>query len=430
LQRFLAHLGMMGLSLLLAIIVWAVAVWQENPLVTETFGPIPIEVVNTPANMVIFGEVPKSLRVTLRVTEATWKELSVDEFRAQVNLAGLEPGLHDLPVSVDCADRTVRILETRPSRINIRLETIAEKTFEVRARVLDSPPLGYIDRPPQVTPSTVTLRGPAFLVEQVSEVAAELFLGGAKSSVKRAVDLVARNAQGEPISGVEIIPARATMEVAVDQRFGYKDVSVRAVIVGQVAPGYWISNITVVPSTVTVVGSPSALSSLAGYVETAAVDVGGATGDVVERVALSLPTGASVVPTAGAAGGGAEGNSALVTVAVAAIEGGQTVQRLVTIQGLGAGLVATPSPGTVDVIVSGPLPRLQALKFSDVLVVLNVYGLDPGIHKVVPSVVVPEGLKVTSVLPDTIEVEIKLEPSPTPTLTPIPIPTTTATTTP
>lgn len=419
-QRLLSNLGTMIISLLLAAVVWVVAVRQENPLDTYTFGPIPIEVVNLSADTVIFGDVPKSLQVTLRATESSWRDISVDKFRAWADLGDLDAGLHEVPIYVQCSDRSIQILEKQPDSINVRLEMMAQKEFEVKARVADSPPLGYIDRTPAVTPDRATVRGPAPLVEQVNEVVAEVFLLGAKSNVKRVVELSARGESGEAITGVSISPQRSTVVVPIDQRFGYKDVSVRAVVSGTVAPGYWISNITVEPSTITLVGSPSALSRLPGYVETLPVDVQDATSETTERVALSLPTGTSVVLAGNDAA--ADPNSVLVTVNIAAIEGGKTVRRSVNIQGLSAGLMAEPSPLAVDVILSGPLPRLQALKYSEVRVILDVYGLGLGKHKVIPSVVVPEGLKLTSVMPDTVEVEIKDEPlvplSLTPTITP------------
>jgi YbbR domain-containing protein len=206
--------------------------------------------------------------------------------------------------------------------------------------------------------------------------------------------------------------------VPVDQRFGYRDVSVSVVISGEVAPGYWISNIVVDPSTVTVVGGPVNLNDLPGFVETSEVDVRGATDEVVERVPLNLPPGLSVVQpeTQGTDNVG----GVLVTVEVSTIEGGKTVQRPVTFQGLRETRSATASPSEVDVILSGPLPELQSLTARDVTVIADLFGLDPGSHKVELSVVVPEGLRVESVLPDTVEVEIRVGQPQTPTRTLIP----------
>jgi len=195
-------------------------------------------------------------------------------------------------------------------------------------------------------------------------------------------------------------------------------------VVGQVAPGYWISSITVEPSAVTLIGSPDALAELAGFVETNSVDVGEAEEQVTERVTLNLPAGVSLVPVGDSGGEGVQ-----VTVEVAAAMGGRTLQRWVEVQGLAPGLQAQPSPEWVDVILSGPLSQLQALRPQQVRVMLDLFDLGAGTHKVQPTVIVPEGLKVASIVPDTIEVEVGEIP-PTPLFTPIPTVTSTPTTVP
>ncbi len=70
-------------------------------------------------------------------------------------------------------------------------------------------------------------------------------------------------------------------------------------------------------------------------------------------------------------------------------------------------MTALPSPPTVDVILSGPLLTLDALKPEDVRVVLNLVGLGRGTHQVEPGVVVlPDNVTAETLLPSTIEVVI------------------------
>jgi YbbR domain-containing protein len=102
------------------------------------------------------------------------------------------------------------------------------------------------------------------------------------------------------------------------------------------------------------------------------------------------------------------------------LQGGLTLQGLpLTWQGLSPEFAAKASPDAVDVILSGPLPRLDTLKRSEVQVIIDVYGLTPGVHKITPTVIVPEGIKVESVLPDIVEVQIAAKGLP-PTTTPPP----------
>jgi YbbR domain-containing protein len=420
----------MILSVILATMVWFVAAREQNPPVEDDYREsIPLEVETLPPGTVIFGDVPDRVTLRLRAPQSSWDELSPAKFRAWIDLSGLTPGLHDVPVQIEVSDRSVVVVNKRPGSVNVRLESLANGQFPITVEVVDAAPLGYIARPPVLDPITATVSGPASIVNQINQVWAEMYLRGAKETVERSIDLSARNINGEVLKRLTINPPKVHVTVPIEQRFGYRDVSVSVVISGEVASGYWISNIVVEPSTVTVVGGPSALDSIPGFVETSRVDVNNATEDIAERAALNLPPGVSVVQPENQGSDSASG--VLVTVDVSPIEGGQTVQRLVTFQGLRETLWAVARPPQVDVILSGPLPRLQSLTVQDVKVIADLFDLEPGVHKVKPTVVVPEGLRVESVLPDTVEVEIgvgrPIPPTPVLTVTVTPTATITAT---
>jgi YbbR domain-containing protein len=411
------------LSVILSLMVWFVAVREQNPPVEADYAPaIPIEIENLPPDVVIFSDIPDRVQLRLLAPQTSWDSISPGKFRAWIDLSGLEPGLHEVPVQIQVSDTAISIREKRPARVSVRLEPLLVAEVPIRVEVIDSPPIGYIARAPIFTPITTTVSGAAPQVNQVSYAAGEVYLRSSKETVHRTVDLSARNANGDLVTRVTLNPAKITVTVPVEQRFGYRDVSVRVRIKGEVAAGYWISNIAVSPSTVTVVGNPSALKELPGYVETLPVDVTNVTANITERVALDLPEGVSVVQPE--SGEGQTLGGVQVTIQVSAVEGGQTVQRAVQFQGLAEDLSAVARPAQVDVILSGPLPRLQSLTLQDVQVIANLFGLGVGTHQIKPTIVVPETLHVESILPETIEVQISPRSStPTPTPTPILAPT-------
>jgi YbbR domain-containing protein len=409
LHRLLNNAGSIALALILAIVVWIVAANEENPIVEDVFSEaIPIEIVSQPEGTVIFGgDVVDKVQLTLRASQASWDELSVNKFRAQADLAGLDGGVHDVEVQVTCSDDSIRIVEKKPEKITIRLEELKEKEVEVKINILDNPPLGYSARPASATPSAVKITGPGPMVDQVVAAAVDLYLRGAKDTVERRVDLSLRDAQDSVVGWVTPEPAQITVQVPIDQKWGYREVAVRTNWEGRVAPGYRIDNVSVDPSIVTVTGRPGAIREIPGYLETAPVDVSNASADVVARVPLVLPEGVSL-PLAG-------GQGVTVTVNVTAIESSLTLQSELIIQGLSPGLKAISSPQIVDVTLSGPLPKLELLKPENVQVTLDLFDLEQGTHKVVPTAIAPEGIKVESIVPDTIEVEISIAPTPTPT---------------
>jgi YbbR domain-containing protein len=426
------------LAVLLALFVWVAAVREQNPMVRGLLSEaIPVEVVNKPVGLDFINpvQITEYIQVIVRAPQSNWDNLKATSFQAVLDLSGLGEGTHDVPIEVLCSDPIVRIEGSQPSRISVRLERILERVFEVKVRIMDDPALGYEARTPIVDPPTVKVIGPASKVSQVQSVVADVYLRRSRTTVERDVVITARDAQDNVVSLLTSInPVQVAVTVPIEQKLGYRDVSVSVIRKGQVARGYRIAGITVDPSIVTIIGSPLAVSEQPGYVETLPVDISNATSDVKARIGLVLPEGVSILGD----------QTVSITVSVVPIIDSITIQRTVSIQGLQLGFTAVTSPSTVDVILSGPVPKLEAIASEDVRVVVDLFGLQPGVHKVTAQAFAPEGLTAESVLPESIEVEIRSPlglvtstpsnrtPSPTPTATPTgtPAPGTTATPTP
>jgi hypothetical protein len=130
----------------------------------------------------------------------------------------------------------------------------------------------------------------------------------------------------------------------------------------------------------------------------------------VERLALIVPENVSVFGS----------QSVVVSVGITAIEESTWVQREPMIQGLDERLEVELSPEVVEILLVGPLPRLETLLQGDVQIVLDLTGLEVGTHTVEPSLILPEGLRTETLVPRTIEVRIAWLPTATPTITPTP----------
>ncbi len=397
-RSILSQFSSIVMALLFAGIIWVVATSEQNPSREAVYpDPLPIELANRVQGTLVFQKTADTVRVKLRAPQVSWDQLQPTSFRVSADLGNYGTGLHQIPITVQVTDPRVIVLSVEPAAVGVRIEELKSRDFDIHGEVMDTPPLGFVYRLPTLTPSQVTVSGPAVLVEQVVQVSAEIFLRGSKSPVERDVTLTPRDAQGSLVQGVAVVPSATTVRVQVEQRVGYKDVSIKAALKGNVAAGFWISNIAVVPSNVTVAGSPDALAKLAGFVETIPIDVTGATTEVTKRVAISLPEGVSILNNEGV----------MIQVAITPILGGQTIRRKIDLQGLKRGATGTVSPDVVDVILSGPMPSLGALTPNDVQVVIDVTSLGAGVYQLKPRVpVVPETLKIQSIVPDTLQVNI------------------------
>lgn len=386
------------IAFVFATILWAIATSEENPSREANFpDALPVQILNAPEQLAVFQKSADTVRVKIRAPLAMWDQLRAESLRAVLDLRNASVGINPIEVRVQVADSRVNVVAIEPPVINVRLDRLTARDFKIQVELSDAPPTGYENKSPVVNPTRAQVSGPAELMDQVARVDADVSLRGARTTLETSVALVARDARGNIVTGVSILPSQVSVIVPVDQRVGYKDVSVKTILKGAVAGGYWISNIVVAPSTATVVGSAEQLAKLPGFIETTPIDVNAATSDVIKTVPLTLPDGIAML----------DNNGVTVQISITPILGGQTIRRLVQAQGLRRGIVATVSPDAVEVILSGPMPALADLSSQDVQIIIDATGLAPGVYVLKPrAIIVPSVLRVQSLLPDTVLVNL------------------------
>ena len=408
------RLGTLFLAFILAVVVWVVAVQRENPVVTALISGVPVRVQNLPSDLVFAEQqpnLPNTVDVRVRGPQGVLNNLTPSDFTATIDLSDVETGTQEVAIQVQTNVASVKILDIYPDAVVIQLVRKVEKEVPVVANLIGEPPFGFIAATPIITPTTVIIRGPEPKVEQVVRAEIAVRLTDAREDVKVKDFVTLRDANGLIVSGLEAEPPTVTALVPVEQRQGFAEKTVLPKIKGQPAANYRITGITVDPTTVTLFGDPDTLKEMPPFVVTIPVDITDATDDVEEMVPI-------IVPKSVAAVGGAQ--SVVVHVHIEPIEGSLTMTLRPVVQGLDPDLrVESISPRTIDVILQGPLPKLQSLTADvNVRAVLNLSGLEEGAHTVIPVLVLPEGITVQTVLPESVQVTIEARPTPTPTPSP------------
>ncbi len=395
-----------ALALLLAIATWLVVAEQVNPPQNARIDNIPLRVTGLDRDLLIVGNVPATVSAEIQAPQTIVADLTPQSFRATINLDRLGADVHRVPVDVRPVDEQVRVVNKEPGALDLELQPRATRMMSVSLVVSDRETLPFsyeISGNPTVTPQQVIVAGPEELMDTLDRAEVNVLLRGARSSISEERPVVLRDADGRVITGLTVDPDDVQVLVPISQRFNTRDAAVHVVITGTVAPGYWISNINVEPKTVTLLGPPSTLEQIGGFVDTVPVDVTGAAGDIVRRVPLAPPAGVSALNERGVSEGSVEARITVVPQL-------SNLRLTLPVEVTGAQLTDTvnKSPAFVDVLLSGPLPVLNQVNADPKLVrvLVDVTGLEPGPHDVAPTLIAPEGLRAT-VVPNSIQIRIE-----------------------
>lgn len=427
-SKWLSRLGTFLLALFLAIIVWVVAMQEQNPIVTLLISGVPVTVRNMPTDLTFDEQqpnLPSTVDVQVRGPRGVLNTLTPSDFSAYIDLTDAKPGAQEKKIQIDYTLTVVDVINIYPETVEVQLVRKVEKEVPVVANIIGDPPFGYVASSPVITPTTVLVKGPEPEVGKVVRAEIAVRLTDARKDVKINDFVTLRDANGLVISGLEAQPATVSVLVSIEQRQGFAEKTVLPKVQGRPAANYRISGITVAPTTITLFGQPGTLEGMPPFVETVPIDISGATEDIEERVPIVLPESVAAV-----------GQQAVVVhVGIVPIEGSLTMTLRPIIQGLDPALTVTEkSPETIDVILQGPLPKLQSLTADvNVRAVLNLSGLGTGDHTLIPVIVLPDGITVQTVLPESVKVTIMKKPTPTltptatitPTITPTHTPTST-----
>lgn len=402
------QIGSFILALVLATVVWVVAEQQQNPVETRTVRRIPVELRNLPSDVILVdvGDAP-TVDIEARAQRSIWDRLNTSDIQAYVDLSQAVAGRHELPVVIDPPEANVEVLTLTPGAAVVRLESRVTKNVPVTISVLDQPPFGYVAGAAVADPSFVQVAGVKSLVDAVAEAELRVRILDARKDMETTEFVTLRDRTGAVITGLEVNPRMATVAIPISQRQGVSEKSVLPRVQGQPAANYRLTGITADPATITLIGDPTTLEALPPFVETTPITIENATGNIEERVPLVLPETVSA----------ATSQSVVVRIAIEPILGSLTMTLKPLVQGLGAGLqVSSISPETIDVILQGPLPRLQTLTEQNVQAVIDLSNLESGTHTIKPTLLLPDGVSSETILPES--VQLTIAPAPPSTATP------------
>jgi YbbR domain-containing protein len=373
------------LSILIATVAWLYVATAQNPLVERTMN-VDVHVRGLSADEVVV-QAPARVQVRLQGPRSALALLAPSLLDASVDLTGLRPGEHRVPIFV-AAPPEVRTVERTPPDALVVLDTLSRKRMPVEVTLIGTPMEGITLGASRVQPAFVTISGASTQVEEVRHALVTLDVTAARQQVIASVPVRLLDANGQDVRGLSVSPS--IIEATLPVRTGVitKVVPVVPTVVGSPPQGLTVTGVTISPATITLTGPGTALQNVE-VAATSPVDLSGARGDLTRQVAITLPNGIAD-----------SSRRATVTVHIGRPLLSTVLHAVpVRVIGVPARTVARAVPARVEVQIEAPEDILQRLSPSAVRVEAQAAGQKPGQHVVALRVVLPPGVRLLSIRP-------------------------------
>ncbi len=264
-------------ALVAAFLFWSLVTSTSTSTTQRSF-LLPLEVDGVAEGAVAVG-VPAVVEVSVSGPSARVDRLRADQLRATLDLADATADFERQVQVQTPAD--IRLLHVDPEGVIGFLEQVTSRDLSVEVALLGDAPAGT-ELTATAEPARVTLTGRRQALDAVTRAVA---LSGARGG---SVELLALDADGQPVTGVTSSPDRVTVT------FSSSDVlRTKVVALTFSAPADpRVLSATPSATTVEVAGSPAALAELTSVVGTVEPPTGNvASGRYTLPVSLALPSG-------------------------------------------------------------------------------------------------------------------------------------------
>lgn len=328
-----------------------------------------------PEKYVLTAMEPTVARLVVEGRISTLRTAANEEYIVNVDLTNVGAGIHEVPLTVKLP-RNIKEVELSPRKVNVRIEELVTKSFDVQVLTEGQPAAGYVLGTPAVLSeagSMVEVTLPKDDMDRVGIVAATLIVEGAdKTAVNKKAKVVVYDKEGEAIGGADVLPATVHVEAAVTLPF--KKVPLQIRYTGALGDGLSLVSVKPEMDEVTVYAQQAELDQLTIY-DGVVLDLSKVKESGVVKVKTAAVDGiASVSP-------GEIGLDVVLERTVTRTFGDLPITVSGEAEGISA-VVRNPATGRLSLAVRGAEAVLESLQAASIGVLAKVDGLPPGVHTV------------------------------------------------
>lgn len=366
------------LSLVIAVALWAYVITVQNPEWEATFYNVPVvlqsESALTEKGLMLTSGKVNTITLKLSGNRSDLNKLKSSDITVVADLSRIyDPGTKSLTYDVSfpgyIPDNSVSVQSREPSAITVEVDRRTTKRVAVQVAITGSVPEGYIadKKNPVLDYPVITVDGPDAVVSLIDHARIDVDLTGRNESISESYRYTLCDAEGNPVDAAQV--TTNVEEVRLDLRIQmYKEIELRVNVVDGGGATAKTSTIVIEPATISVSGSDTALSALDGL-ELGTINLAECVKDTTMEFDVELPEGIN--------------NESGVSKATVKISFPALKTRVFTVttfqpvnvpEGMEVEFLTTQ----LDVSVRGTIGKINAMKASDITVLVDFAGEEAG----------------------------------------------------
>ncbi|NLJ41248.1 MAG: hypothetical protein GX352_06550 [Clostridiales bacterium] len=389
------------ISIVIALILWATAPNNRDPLRDISLRDIPLKIdgqhILSENGLMVSSILPDTYNFDIRSKGSTVRNLDKSKITAVMDLAEItKTGEQDIQIEINGLPSNIEI--KTDTKITINVEKIISKIVSVMPKASDKDRVELGKRYYEINPQFIEIRGPESIIRTVAYAQVMVPSGNKDAKIERSLAVELLNEDDDILDSelVSIEPEYCVITVLPN-----KVVRVEAVITGKPADGFVVVGKEVMPGEVTVSGDPEILDATE-FVQTEIMDVQGAKKDLVREVNLRLQEDIKLSP--------GQASSVQILVRIEEIIDRQISFDGIDLRNIPEDLSAQAEEigEKITITLRGPKNLVNSYKPEDLKIYTDLGNTSRG-KRSYPILVdnLPSGLEITQIEPESINVIIK-----------------------
>lgn len=389
-------------ALLIAILLWNIVMNKENPELPREIRNIPVTYSNT-SNLDRLGlvimepkEITANVKVKGRINDMS--DFSAKNIVVKIDLSGYSEGQVRVPVTVSLINQksSIAVTDWEPKEVLFTFDKVITKDIPIDIQVEGQLAENYLLGDVTSKSQFISIRGPRTWVNEVNRVVSSVDINGITEDAVRTRPVQILDGQGNEVLGVDKIPSVIDINVSVLKT---NAIPIELITENELPENFTITNIEISPRTVSI-KSKGNISKIE-KINTKPIDINSLLEQTSMEVELDLPEGVELLNPR-------EKTIITYTIEETIVKDFNILIKDAVLKNLDSTMSIEPLDLEKQLTVSlkGIKSVIDLISLENLVVEIDLLGLEEGTHSVQAKVGNIQGVKVDAIKPEPLDIRL------------------------